>query len=98
MSISNFERLPREALPVLPDPVGIDGRDFARSCRRHMCDHRERNVEVIIGVRAPGQTPRLTNLCHTHGALHRPKMWICQRYVDGLKLDRMAQLPPVGCD
>src|SRR5262249_32283898 len=66
MSISNFQGVLREALPVVPNPVSVDGSDLARRCRGNMGEHRERNVEVIVGVRSPSQAPRLANLCYAN--------------------------------
>ena len=61
-------------------------------------EHRQRHVEVVVGVRAPGQSPCVAELRDAHRAGHRPEVRIGQRNVDGAGADRVAQLAPVGAD
>ena len=44
-----------EPLAVLPDPVRVERRDLARGGGADLGEHRERDVEVVVRVRAPGQ-------------------------------------------
>ena len=87
-----------QALAVLPDPVRIDGGDLAGRRGGHVREHGQGNVEVIVGVRAPGQAPLVAQLRHAHGAAHGPEMGIGQGNVHGVQLDGVPQLTPVGGD
>src|SRR5450830_1520185 len=60
----DLERIAREALPVLPDPVRVDGSDVARRGGGNLREHRQRNVEVVVGMRTPGQAPFVAHLRH----------------------------------
>ena len=88
----------RQLLAVLPDPVGVDRGDLARRGRRHMREHRQRDVEMVVGMRAPGQAVVAAGLRHAHRALHGPEMRIGQRDVDRAQAQAMRELPPVGRD
>ena len=65
-TILDLERLLGQALTVLPDPVRVDGRDAPRRGSAHMGEHRQRDIEVVVGMRAPGQSKGLAHLRHTH--------------------------------
>ena len=86
------------ALAVLPDPVGVDRGDLAGRGGADVGEHRERNVEVVVGVRAPGQAAVAAGLGDAHRALHGPEVRVGQRNVDRLQPQRVAQLAPVGGD
>jgi len=51
----------------------------ARVPLRRVGDHRQRNVEMIVRMRAPGETEHLAKLGYAHRALHGPKMGIGER-------------------
>ena len=98
-SVDNFQRLFRQALAVLPNPVRINSGNFSRRGGGDMREHRERNIEVIVRVRTPGEpAPIAAELRHAHGALHGPEMRIGQRNIHGLQLQRVGQLRPIGSD
>src|SRR6185369_7822979 len=67
LSACDAQRLLGEALPILPDPVSVDGSDLTRSGGGYVREHGERDVEVIVGVRTPGQAPGMAQLGHTYG-------------------------------
>ena len=94
----DLQRLFRQALAVLPDPVRVDRRDAAGRRRADVGEHRQRDVEVVVRVRAPGQAPVAAGLGDAHRAGHRPEVRIGERDVDRLQRQRMAQLAPVGGD
>ena len=98
LAVDDLQRVFGEALAVLPDPMRVDRGDFARRGRGHVGEHRQRDVEVIVGVRAPGEAPLAAELGHAHRALHRPEVRIGKRNVDGVQLNRMPELAPVGRD
>src|SRR6516225_781590 len=75
----NLQRLLRQALSVLPDPVRIDRGDLARRGRGDMREHRQRNVEMVVGMRSPGQAPLAAHLGNADRALHRPEMRVGER-------------------
>ena len=92
------QRLLREPLAVLPDPVRVDGGDAARRRGGYVSEHGERNVEVVVRVRPPREAPVAAGLRNAHGSGQRPEMRVGERDVDGLQRQRMAQLAPVGRD
>ena len=95
----DFKRLFGQALvALLPDPVGVDGGNVARRGSRHVGEHRQRDVEVVVGVRAPGQAELMAHLRHANRALHRPEVRVCQRNVHRLQRERVPHLTPVGRD
>ena len=98
LAVNDLQRVFGEALAVLPDPMGVDRGDFAGRCRGYVGKHCERDVKVIVGVRAPGEAPLAAELGHADRALHRPEVRIGQGYVDGVELNRMLELAPVGGD
>ena len=53
-----------EVLPILPNPVRVDGGHFARRCRCTVREHGQRHIEVIVGMRAPSEVVHLTQLRH----------------------------------
>src|SRR5665213_970794 len=69
-AVEDAEGVLRYALTVLPDPVGIDCCDFAGRGRGYVGEHGERNVEMIVGVRTPGQAPFFADLRDAHRTLH----------------------------
>src|SRR5689334_15515578 len=46
----DLQRIAREPLPVLPDPMCVDRSDATGSRRSDMCEHGKRNIEMIVGV------------------------------------------------
>src|SRR5581483_10738354 len=82
VAVSDLERIACEMLPVLPDPVGIDGGDVAGRGGGGVRHHGERDVEMVVGVRAPGESVVATGLRYAHRALHRPEMRVGERNVD----------------
>ena len=98
MTAHDLQRLQGEALAVLPDPVGVDGGDFADRRSPHVREHGQRHIEVVVGMAAPGQPPVAAGLRHAHAARHRPKMRVGQRNVHALQRQRMAELAPIGGD
>ena len=95
----DFKRLFSQALiAFLPDPVGIDSGNFARRRRRNMSKHRQRNIKVVVRVRAPGQPKLMTHLRNADRTLHSPEVRIRQRDIHGLQRQRMSHLTPVGGD
>ncbi len=69
---------------------------LARCGGGHMGEHGQGDVEVVVGVRAPGQAPVAAGLAHAHRAGHGPEMRVGQRNIDGLQRQRMGHLAPVG--
>src|SRR5207247_1546141 len=98
VTADDSKRLLCQSLPILPDPMSVDR--LYPTWRRcgNMREHRERYIEMTIRMRAPCQSPVITQLRDSHRALHCPEMWIGQRNIDGLNLNRMLQLTPVGRD
>ena len=62
---------------------------------RRMCDHRERNIEMIVRVRTPCHAELAAQLSDPYRSAHRPKVTVRKRYVYRLELYRMAKLSPV---
>ena len=83
---------------LLPNPVRIDTVHTARDGSGTLCNHREGNIEVVVGVAAPHQTEVVAQLTDTYRTLHGPEVRICQRDVDCLQLDAVTHLTPVGID
>ena len=83
---------------LLPDPVCIDTIHAARDGSCTLCNHRKRNIKVVIGVAAPHQTEVITQLTDTYRTLHGPEVRICEWDIDGLQLDAVTHLAPVGID
>src|ERR1035441_10158460 len=75
-AVLDLERIACQLLSVLPDPMRVHGRDSARCGRGDMRDHGERDIEVVVGVRAPSESVIATSLRHMHRALHGPEMRI----------------------
>lgn len=46
----DLQRLFREVLPILPNPMRVNGRDFARRCRSAVREHGQRNIKVVVGM------------------------------------------------
>ena len=61
-------------------------------------EHRERDVEVIVRMRAPGEAPVAARLRDAHRAAKRPEMRVGERDVDRLQGERVGELAPVGGD
>ena len=96
VSVFYGKRFFRKTLDTfLPNPVCIDRVQISRHRRRRMCDHRERNIEMIVRMRTPCHTERVAQLSDPYRPAHRPKMAIRKRYVYRLKLYRMTKLSPV---
>ena len=51
-------------------------------------EHRQRDVEVVVGVGAPCQAELMAHLRHANRALHRPEVRVCQRNVHRLQRER----------
>ena len=96
VAVDDLERLLGDALAVLPDPVGVDGGDVARRRGGDVGEHRQRHVEVVVGVRTPRQAPRVAELRDAHRSGHGPEVRVGERDVDGAGADRVAHLAPVG--
>ncbi len=92
------QRLLGEALAFLPDPVGVHRGDVAGRGGADVREHRERDVEVVVRMRSPGEAAFLTDLRDLHRALHGPEVRIGERDVDRLQLQRVVELTPVGGD
>ena len=96
----NPQWLLRQALTILPDPMRIDRRHFARRSSRHMrktspAKRRSDGWSASpTSSRVPGR-----NVSDIHRSLHRPEVRIGQRNIaHRMQFRRMAQLPPVGSD
>src|SRR3954453_13993878 len=63
-----------------------------------MGEHGEGYVEVIVGVRAPGESPFAAELSYADRALHCPEVRVGEWDVDGVNLGGVAELLPVGSD
>ncbi|MNE32919.1 hypothetical protein D3C80_1265520 [compost metagenome] len=98
MPVDDAQWFAGQALAVLPDPVGVDRSDFTRRRSRHLGEHCQRDIEVVVGMRTPGQPPVVAHLRHPYRTLQGPEVRVGQRNVHRLQLDRMAHLPPVGSD
>ena len=85
----DLQRLLRQALAVLPDPVRVDRGDAPGRGGADVREHRERDVEVVVRVRAPGQAPVAAGLRHAHRAGHGPEVRVGERDVDRLQRQRM---------
>src|SRR3954447_5942671 len=94
-AVDNLKRLLREPLPILPNPVSINGGDFPRSGGSRMGNHGKGDVEVVVRMGAPCETPFVTHLSHAYRTSHCPEMRVGQRYVHGVQLNGMAHLAPV---
>src|SRR3569623_1992868 len=73
-STFDLRRLLGEALAVLPVPMRIERGYAPRRGGADLRKHGERDVEMIVGMRAPCQAPFVTNLRDPDRALHRPEM------------------------
>ena len=80
-AVFNLQRLASQALAVLPDPVRVHGGYLAGCGGAHMREHGQRDVKVVVGMRAPGQAPGLAHLRDPNRALHGPEMRVGQRNV-----------------
>jgi hypothetical protein len=98
-AVDDAQRLPGQALlPFLPDPVRVDRGDLARRGGGGVREHRQRHVEMVVRMRAPGQAELVAHLRDAHRALHGPEMRVGQRDVDRVEFQRMIELAPVGGD
>src|SRR5215510_9612314 len=70
----DLKRFQGQTLSLLPDPVRVDRRDLPGCRGRHVREHGERYVEVIVGMRTPGQTPGSAQLGNPHRAGQAPEM------------------------
>ncbi len=84
-AIADQKRIERETLPILPDPVRVNGRDGAGRGGRYMRNHRQGNVEVVVRVRAPSEPIVAAHLRDAYRSLHGPEVRIGQWYVDGMQ-------------
>src|SRR3974390_2157890 len=71
-----------QPLSVLPNPMGVDRRDAAGSGGSDLREHGQRDVEVIVGMRPPGEPKFPAQLRDADRALHGPEVRIGQRNVD----------------
>ena len=81
----NFVRRFGEALAILPDPVGVDRRYLAWRGGTNVGEHGERNIKVVVRMRAPGEAEHFAQLRDTHRALHGPEVRVGKRNVDRLQ-------------
>ena len=64
----NFQRIFRQAgLTLLPNPVCVDSGWVTRCRRANVGKHRQRNIEMVIGVTTPGE-PQSSHNCATRTA------------------------------
>src|SRR5881394_1395219 len=54
-AVHNLQRLFGQSLPVLPNPMCINSSNFSRCGGGNVREHCERDVEMIIRVRAPSE-------------------------------------------
>ncbi len=53
-SVFNLQRILGQAtIALLPNPVGIDSGRITRCRRAHMGKHRQRDIEMVVGMAAP---------------------------------------------
>ena len=84
-AVRNLERLLGQAFTTfLPDPVRIQGIVFTRYGSTDMDAHGKGNIEVVVGVAAPGIAEFVAHLGHTDGTIHGPEMGISKDNVDRL--------------
>src|SRR5450759_4395858 len=69
----DHERLARESLTVLPDPVRVDRCNLTGRRGGRVSKHRERDVEMIVRVRTPRKAEVAAHLRDADRALHRPE-------------------------
>ena len=50
MAFNYLQRLFCETVTVLPNPMGVNGGDFARRSRCHMGEHGQGHIEVVVGM------------------------------------------------
>ena len=99
MPSDDLERLFRQTfLILLPDPMRVQCGDLPRRGGSDMGEHGQRDIEMIVGVRAPGQPPFMAHLCDANRALHGPEVRIGQRDIHGMQPDRMPHLAPIRGD
>src|SRR5689334_21906076 len=92
----DLHRVPGQALAVLTNPVRVQRGDLTGGCRTGVREHGQRNVEVVVRVRAPGQAELVAQLGHPHRTVHRPEVRVSQRNVHGVAADGMRHFPPVS--
>ena len=71
-----------EVLPVLPDPVGVERGDLAGAGGGRLAEDGERDVEVVVRMASPGETPVVEDLSHSYAARHCPEMGVGQHDID----------------
>ena len=63
-----------------------------------MGKHRQRNIEMVVGVATPGQAPVVAHLRHAYRTAQGPEVRVRQRDVHCIQHHRMAHFTPVGGD
>lgn len=74
--------LSKTLITFLPYPVGVDSSDRARRSGGDVREHRQRDIEVVVGVRTSGQAKLMAHLRHANRPLHRPEVRVSQRNID----------------
>jgi len=84
-----------QSLAVLPDPMRVDRVTRPGAAPRHVREHRQRDVEVIVGMRAPTSGPSRGSICATPHRAARVQKLDRPRDVDRMQLDAWPIWPPV---
>ena len=95
-AVLDAEWIVRQMLPILPDPVRINGGDFSHGRSRHVGHHRQRDIEVVVRVRSPCQPVFAAGLRYAYRCAHGPEMRIGQWNVDRMQRYCVFQFAPVG--
>jgi hypothetical protein len=56
----------------------------------HVGEHRQRHLEVVVGVGTPRQPPHVAQLRDAHRAGHRPEVRVGKRDVEGVGANSLA--------
>ena len=62
LAADDLWRIIEEVLTILPDPVGIERCRIADRSGTHLCKCSQGDIEVVVRVNAPGETPGVQQL------------------------------------
>src|SRR5215469_9032746 len=98
LTSNDLKRLPGDSLTILPNPMRVDCCRSSACCSSNVREHCQGDIEMIVGVRAPGHPVLTTELGCTNRTGHRPEVWISKQNVNGIQLCSVIELPPVSCN
>ena len=96
LAADDLWRIIEEVLTILPDPVGIERCRIADGRSTHLCKCSQGDIEVVVRVNAPGETPGVQQLRHTDRTIEAPEVRICEDDIAGIEAYGVIELTPVG--